>query len=493
MTPRRQLFFLILAATLLRSVFALTGFGIDEIYTVATAREFHLSGYDHPPMAWWLATVMQKLFATASPWVIRLPFVLLSAIATWQIFRLTELLFSARAGLWAALAFCLAPALGITDGAWVLPDGPLLVGLLGGAICLAQLFFDPSPNPKTWLAAGAFGGLAMLSKYHGVFFFFGAFLFVLAHRRHWLASVWPYLGAALALLIFSPVIFWNIEHHFASFAFQSGRTGETHFHPLNPLMVLAGQAAFLTPWIWLALIVATRSALRQRAGEIHAKKCRLLLYLAAPLILLFTCISAVTSGQILFHWAMPGYLFLFPILGDWLAARDGKPYIKRFAIFSAALLTVLIGVILFLWFAPATAQKLGLPADPLADMRPLTEINAYLDAHPALASETLVIAPTKWHSAGQFDVALAGRVPVTCLCRDARGYGILAPLSGFAGRDVLIPIPLKHAGEAQAKYAPLFAHFKRLDDLTIHQGGTTTQTYAMFLGTGLKADLAGLE
>jgi hypothetical protein len=59
---------LIAVTLLVRVVLAATvGLGIDESYTVATARSFALSTYDHPPLAWWLAGGAAWLFGTEGP------------------------------------------------------------------------------------------------------------------------------------------------------------------------------------------------------------------------------------------------------------------------------------------------------------------------------------------------------------------------------------------------------------------------------------------
>jgi hypothetical protein len=34
---------------------AFVGLGVDESYTVSTAKTFALSTFDHPPLAWWMA------------------------------------------------------------------------------------------------------------------------------------------------------------------------------------------------------------------------------------------------------------------------------------------------------------------------------------------------------------------------------------------------------------------------------------------------------
>ena len=266
---REKIIILIAAATAVRLFFAQTGLGIDETYTVATSRSFHLSTFDHPPMAWWLAWFAQSVFHSDSPFLVRLPFIFLSGVATWQTDRLTRLLFSAPAGLFAALAFTCAPVLGITDGTWVLPDGPLIVGLLASAICLARLSFIEQEKGWLWLAAGFWGGVALLSKYHGIFLFLGAALFVLTNKnmRHWLLSPWPYLGSIIGLAVFSPVLIWNFDNGWISFAFQGGRASSSHLHLLRPLETLLGQSLFLTPWLWAGLVWVAVKAARLGTGD----------------------------------------------------------------------------------------------------------------------------------------------------------------------------------------------------------------------------------
>ena len=125
-TPARGVALLMLTTLLARLAFAgALGLGIDESYMVASGRTLQLGYFDHPPLAWWMAWAASHIAGSDSAFFVRLPFVLLFALTTWLMFRLTTRLFSACAGLWAAALLNAAPVLGITDGGWVLPDGPL--------------------------------------------------------------------------------------------------------------------------------------------------------------------------------------------------------------------------------------------------------------------------------------------------------------------------------------------------------------------------------
>ena len=126
LSPEQKTLALILGALALRIVFAAAiGLGVDESYTVATARVLSLSTFDHPPAAWWLTHFAASLFGE-SPLALRAPFLLLFVLTSWLMFVLTRRLFGAQAGFYATLALNLSPVLGLTDASWILPDAPLL-------------------------------------------------------------------------------------------------------------------------------------------------------------------------------------------------------------------------------------------------------------------------------------------------------------------------------------------------------------------------------
>jgi len=209
------------AGTLLRFLLAeSTGLGVDESYAVAVARQLSLSYFDHPPLHFWLAGVFARLAHSESGEVVRFPFVMCFAATTWLIYRIAARFFGEHAGALAALLLNISAVFSVTTGGWVLPDGPLMMFMLAAVAVIADILFDGpdqmlrGPDTLRWLVAGIFTGLAMLSKYHGVFVLAGAFLFLLtsAPQRKWLVHPGPYLGAAIAIAMFAPVIVWNRAH-----------------------------------------------------------------------------------------------------------------------------------------------------------------------------------------------------------------------------------------------------------------------------------------
>lgn len=78
---------------------------------------------------------------------------------------------------------------------------------------------------------GACVGLMLLSKYSGVVLLLGLFIFLMSTRyRSLFKSYHLYLSLLLSIIIFSPVIFWNYQHHWTSFLYQlSHHLSHEHF------------------------------------------------------------------------------------------------------------------------------------------------------------------------------------------------------------------------------------------------------------------------
>jgi hypothetical protein len=481
LSPEQKTLVLILGALALRFVFAASvGLGVDESYTAATARVLSLSTFDHPPLAWWLTHLAASWFGE-SPLALRAPFVLLFALTSWLMFVLTRRLFGAEAGFYATLTLNLSPVLGLTDASWIVPDAPLLPALLGCAYALSRVFFDAGARRAWWLAAGLCAGLAMLSKYHGVFLFAGAGLFVVASRpqRFWLATPWPYAAGLVALLAFSPVLAWNAENHWVSFLFQGGRSGAPHFSLVKPLALIGLQSLFLAPWIFFPLAVLFIRALWR--GPAREKDFFLACLAAAP-ILLFTLVAFWSSKRVLPHWVAPGYLMLFPLLGREIAVRleQGAPLLRKGLIAATAFMVAGIGVISALPHPPVKA--LSGARYPLLEMLDWDDFPRALAERDLLTPKTFVAA-TRWLDAGKLDYVLHGAVPVLCLSDDPRGFGLIRDPRDFIGQDALIVAEKLTIIEARARFGRFFDAIEPLAPIDIFQGNAPAITLQIFRAT----------
>ncbi len=475
MTMRRAVAILVIATALLRLALAgAIGLGIDESYMVAAGRELRWGYFDHPPVSWWLSAGMAHLMGSDAAWIVRLPFIALFAGSTWLMARLTADLYGEGAGLWAAVSFNLAPVFGLTTGGWVLPDGPLVCALLAAAWCLTRAL--ERPGWGWWLGAGAAAGVALLSKYSAGVVILGAVVAMASVPgwRGWFGRAQPYVAGLVALAVFSPVVIWNAGIGWASFAFPGGRAAAARFQPFGPLTVLAGAAGFLLPWIWLGLMAGLWTALR---GGPRARFGWLLGWLAVGPVVLFAVV-ALWSRNVLFHWAMPGYLFLFPLLGARLAGwRPGLA--RRWALGSAVLVAVVAGLGVsevrwnwLAWVRPGLDP--GLQAVDWTPLRGVLAGRGLLDQ---------AVAAPSWNDAGKVDYALGGMPPVLAMNADDRQFRFRARPA--PGADVLIVAPRQDEARIRGGYAGYFASIETLAPAVVALPGRGTMVVPLFMGRGL--------
>jgi 4-amino-4-deoxy-L-arabinose transferase-like glycosyltransferase len=156
-------------------------------------------------------------------------------------------------------------------GILMTPDTPLILFWIATLWAMARIVSGGSP--WWWIAAGVCAGLALDSKYTAALLLagIGFWLVLLPAGRRWLLrDVRPWMGLAIALLLFLPVILWNADHHWASFLKQGGRTGD--FHPTRAAQFMGelvlGQIGLATPVVFLlcvaGLVQATRLAVMRR-------------------------------------------------------------------------------------------------------------------------------------------------------------------------------------------------------------------------------------
>jgi 4-amino-4-deoxy-L-arabinose transferase-like glycosyltransferase len=231
----------------------------DEAYYRLWSMRPAFGYFDHPPMIAWLIWLGRRLAGDTALGVRLAPSLCTAAAAlvTADLARLAGLCerASARAGVWLN-----ATALIGLGGELAVPDAP---NTLFWAIALWCGFKAQSGRPPWWLGAGIAAGLACLSKYSALFLAPGMFLWLVAsaNGRSTLRSPWPWLGAALALALFSPNIAWNAQHHWMTFAKQFGRVRPEAFAPSYLAKLLVDQFLLLNPIIAVFLGLAVRRGL----------------------------------------------------------------------------------------------------------------------------------------------------------------------------------------------------------------------------------------
>src|SRR6201992_4384411 len=133
------------------------------------------------------------------------------------------------------------------------------------------------------------------------------FLAMISSRegRAQLLTPWPWLAAVVAIAVFSPVLFWNSQYDWASFRFQlhHGTVGNESTPLKNLGDYLGSQAIVCTP-ILFGLAIAVMVIFIRRGS--NPMTVRLLLFAAAtPLIVFF--LSAIRR-RVGGNWPMFAYI-----------------------------------------------------------------------------------------------------------------------------------------------------------------------------------------
>lgn len=298
---------------LLRFIWAATiDLSPQEAYYWNYAMHPALSYLDHPPMVAWVIRAGTLLLGKSEIGV-RIGGLCLVVVSTWLIYALGRLWFSRRAGLWAALLFQVIPVYFIY-GVLITPDVPLICfWLLTMYLVSIAVLKD---RPSAWYCAGAALGFAMLSKYTALFLVPSALLFLIADRAHrkWLLRKEPYLAFFLSLVIFSPVILWNYQHQWASFAFQFGRRvlGQEMINPVrfarHSLIEFLGiQLGSIFPTFLAVLVLSFAVALYFTIKD-QGSRWKFCLFFSFPTLVFFVVYSIGSAVNV--NWPLPGYLAL---------------------------------------------------------------------------------------------------------------------------------------------------------------------------------------
>lgn len=275
----------------------------DEAYYALWSRHLAWCYLDHPPMVALWIRASTSLFGD-SEFGIRALGTLAAAAGGPLVYLVSLRLFEHRAeAAFAGLLYC--AMLLIAAGAIIVtPDTPLLFFWSIATYAMVRIYRDQ--DWRWWLVVGAAMGLALQSKYTALLLGAGivASMIFVPRMRHWWRHPAPFAAGVLALAIFAPVIAWNYEHGWVSFAKQLGRARWSDFSSRYVAEFLASQMGLMTPFIFILAAGGIWISLRRPFGQ-SSEPGLLLVTLIAPLLayLLLHSLHARVEG----NWLAPAY------------------------------------------------------------------------------------------------------------------------------------------------------------------------------------------
>jgi 4-amino-4-deoxy-L-arabinose transferase-like glycosyltransferase len=285
---------------------------VDEAFYWQEGRHLAWAYSDLPGLTAWLAR-LGDLLAHGSVLALRLPFLAIAAAVPWLVARMAAREFGARAG-WQAGTLALLLPLSGAMGLLALPDVPLL---LASALCLdagLRLLRRIDAGAALELALGlVLGGLAHYRFAAVVATGLVALLLLPAGRR---ALRDPRVWAAVAAgaLAWLPLLLWNFHHADAGLRFQLVDRHPWMFSA-EGLRLGRMQLALATPLLLAAMAVAA-----WRGARDPRPAARYLASAGALVVLGFLALGFFADRErVSFHWPLPGYLALLPLVPAVLA------------------------------------------------------------------------------------------------------------------------------------------------------------------------------
>jgi len=236
----------------------LWGYHRDEFYYLACGRRLAWGFVDHPPVTPALYRLADLTVGSSKLGLRLVPAALHGGTVVLIALLARELGGSTRAQLLAAIATALAPML-LTTGHFL---GTVTVeAAVGAGLALVVVRIVNGGDHRLWLVAGALVGLGLMNKWTFAFGVAGLAVGLLVGNRDALATPWLLAGAALALAVWAPNLWWQAHHGWPQLEFAGSLRdyGQTPLVIPAQLFLLGAGAILAVPGIrWLAADAAGR-------------------------------------------------------------------------------------------------------------------------------------------------------------------------------------------------------------------------------------------
>ena len=487
--------------------------GNDEVYYWTYALYPDWSHFDHPPFVGFTIQFFSLNLLFQSELFIRLGALVLSSANILLLYFLVKKLYGTKSATISVLMFTASFYFNIIAGLFILPDTPQLFFIL-----IALGFGVPSivkkePNQKDSIKLilfGFFTGLGFLSKYHSLFLWLGFGIFIVLHNRIWFRKASLYLSALITILLMIPVLYWNVKNNFISFTFHGERVGIFQ----NPVDFVSfvrfnlGQFFYQNPVLSVIYILSVIAFFREKPYRKMPENV-LMIYLALPLIFLFTLFSLFRNTFP--HWTGPAYIGLLIFSSKWLGDKFQNSKRKIISgIFISNLLVflvIILGVIqikygLFQFKSNETSvEKLG-KNDFTLDMygwkksKILFEDFLKRQGTQPKDYENIKIVSNKWYPAAHLDYYIAQPLKIDLIVignlNNIHKYFWVNRVRGLDENDRFFFITTSQQYYNPNNYLGYFEKVVAMDTLVIKRNEIPVKNLFVFELTDLKVDKSKL-
>lgn len=280
---------------------------VDEAFYWQEGRHLAAAYSDLPGLTAWLTRLGTEVGGD-SLLALRLPFLLIAAALPWLMVRIAGREFGEQAGWQAGMVVMLLPLAG-TLGLLALPDVPMVLATL---LCLdagARLLRQVDAASALQLAVGLAIGALSHYRFIAVIGVGLVALLLLPEGRRVLRDIRVWVAIAFGAAAWTPLVFWNLSNAEAGLRFQLIERHPWAFH-FEGIYFIAIQAILVTPLLFAALMWAAWRGRRDASlvGRYFA-------LLGGLMVLGFFLLGFFADTErVSFHWPLPGYIALLPLL-----------------------------------------------------------------------------------------------------------------------------------------------------------------------------------
>jgi 4-amino-4-deoxy-L-arabinose transferase-like glycosyltransferase len=280
---------------------------VDEAFYWQEGQHLAWAYSDLPGLTAWM-TRLGVLFGGNTTLALRAPFLLVAAALPWLVVRIASREFDRVQGWRAGLFAMLLPLAG-TLGVLAVPDAMMTFATL---LCMdagARLLRTVSATAALELAIGLAIGALSHYRFLAVLGVGLLVLLLLPQGRRALCDPRVAIAIAFGAAAWTPLVAWNLGNADAGLRFQLVDRHPWAFHADGAWFVLV-QAALVTPLLFAAL--AQAAWLHRRDPQ---PVPRYFAWLGALVVLGFFGLGFFADTErISYHWPLPGYVALLPLL-----------------------------------------------------------------------------------------------------------------------------------------------------------------------------------
>jgi undecaprenyl-diphosphatase len=424
---------------ILRSEIDLSG---DEAHYWVWSKHPDISYYSKPPMVAYIIYISTHLLGD-SEFSVRLPALILSILISFLIFKFAKKVFNdEKIAFFSFFILQILPL--FSAGSILMTIDPPFVFFWALTIYFVYLSFEKE-NPNYFYAAGITLGFSLLSKYTAIFLPFSIFLYLIISKKYrfYLKRKEPYLSFLISILIFSPVIFWNLKEGFVSFKHtifltksESGSFFNIKYFP----EFIGSQLGVISPFIFSGILYSVIKGIFSGIREKKEKELFLsMCFIPTFLFFLFLSFHSKIQG----NWIAPVY-FTGIIMATYefeKIYRESKIFLKFLIFFSIFFSFFLTTVMHY----PVILEKAGIELkeknDPTNRIKGFEELGKEVEKiYKEMSKKNSVFIFTPNYQLSSL-IAFYTKMPYNVYCanlgRRKNQYDLWEGFYKFIGRDAI--------------------------------------------------------